>query len=77
MTTITSDTVPATPTFAAAYAKLSSIAAKLKAPANAATIDELAHDVREARQAFSVCSARLAAIRAEIEAETLEGAEGS
>ena len=63
--TTASAAVPATESYAAAYAKLSAIAAKLKTPASAASINELARDVWEAKQVFSVCSARLAAIRAE------------
>ncbi|MDX7953468.1 hypothetical protein P7D22_20085 [Lichenihabitans sp. Uapishka_5] len=64
--------LPATATYAEAYAKLAAIAAKLKAPVAATSIDTLAQDVRDARAAHAICKSRLAAIRGEIENEDLE-----
>ena len=66
MTTTASKTAT---TYAAAYATLATIAEKLKANGNASTIDTLAQDVAAAKVAYSNCKLRLAAIRAEIEAE--------
>jgi hypothetical protein len=65
----TQTTLAPTATYAAAYARLSDIAARLRGPGTAATIDTLADDVRMAREAYGVCKARLDAIRAAIDAE--------
>ena len=53
--------------YAAAYAKLTAIATKLRAPASATTIDSLAEDVRAAREAYATCRARLDTIRREVD----------
>ena len=66
-TTVTTPTVPAT--YASAYAALAAIAERLRSAGTAATIDTLAEDVRAARHHYDVCRGRLAAIRAEIDAE--------
>ena len=59
---------PAT-SYAAAYAQLAAIAERLKGAGTAASIDTLAEDVRAARHNYELCRSRLAAIRAEIDAE--------
>lgn len=61
----TPDPAP-TATYAAAYARLTAIAHKLRAPATAATVDGLAADVRAAQEAYATCRARLDAIRREV-----------
>lgn len=58
----------ATGTYAAAYAQLAGIADKLRASTTPA-VDSLVEDLRAARAAYGVCRDRLAAVRAEIEAE--------
>ncbi len=63
------ETIASSQTYAAAYAKLTTIAEKLKSAGTATSIDTLADDVRGARQAYATCRLRLDAIRAEIEAE--------
>ena len=68
ITTTTAALKPAI-TYAAAYAALSAVAEKLKGAGTAASIDTLAEDVRSARYNYEVCRSRLAAIRAEIDAE--------
>ena len=69
MTSKTSATTTPAMSYAAAYATLASIAERLKAPGTAASIDTLAQDVANARQAYEQCSSRIKAIRAEIDAE--------
>ncbi len=63
-------------TYAAAYAALAAIAERLRGAGTAATIDTLAEDVRAARRHYDVCRSRLAAIRAEIDAELDAGGRG-
>ena len=59
-----------TATYADAYARLARLAEKLKGNGVAtASIDSLVDDVRAARAAHAQCRERLAAIRAEIDAE--------
>ena len=67
--TITTATIKPIVTYAAAYAALSAVAERLKAAGTAASIDTLAEDVRAARYNYELCRGRLAAIRAEIDAE--------
>ena len=71
MTTKTMPTAAPKPaiTYAAAYAALSAVAERLKGAGTASSIDTLADDVRSARYNYEVCRSRLAAIRAEIDAE--------
>lgn len=59
----------ATETYAGAYARLNAIAERLKSAGAATGIDTLADDVRAARAAYATCARRLAAVRAEIDAE--------
>lgn len=66
--TITAIPTPAA-TYASAYAALAAIAERLRGAGTASTIDTLAEDVRTARYNYEVCRSRLAAIRAEIDAE--------
>ena len=69
MTTKTTTATPApAATYASAYAALAAIAERLRGGGTASTIDTLAEDVR-ARHHYGVCRSRLAAIRAEIDAE--------
>ena len=68
-----STALPATATFAEAYARLSAIATKLKGPGSATSIDSLVQDVRDAKEAYASCKARLEVIRTEVEG--LEDAE--
>ena len=79
MTTKTTTTTINKPvvTYAAAYAALSAIAEKLKGAGTAASIDTLAEDVRAARYNYELCRSRLAAIRAEIDAELSTDAAGA
>ena len=71
MTTTSTQTVKLDPaptaTYAAAYARLTAIAQKLRTPASATTVDGLAADVRAARDAYAICRARLDAIRREVD----------
>ena len=64
-----------TETYASAYARLASIAEKLRTGGQAAGIDEIVDMLKAARAAHAVCKARLDAIRREVDAE-LEAAEG-
>ena len=64
---------PPTATFAEAYARLSAIANRLKGPGSATSIDSLFQDVRDAKEAYGLCKARLQVIRTEVEG--LEDAE--
>lgn len=68
-TKIPTTTIAPAITYAAAYAALSAVAERLKGAGTAATIDTLAEDVRIARYHYELCRSRLAAIRAEIDAE--------
>lgn len=81
-TTTATKTTTATDTmkpvsYAAAYAALSAVAERLKGAGTAASLDTLAEDVRTARYNYEVCRSRLAAIRAEIDAELAPGTEGA
>ena len=69
-TTLTTATAaPAsTETYAAAYARLTAIAERLKG-AGATDVDTLVQDLRAARMAYSTCKSRLDAIRREVDAE--------
>ena len=58
-----------TASYAAAYAQLTAIAERLKGAGTAVTVDTLVQDVRTARKAHGLCRDRLAAVRAEIDAE--------
>ena len=60
---------PSTASYAGAYAQLAAIAERLKTAGTATSIDTLVQDVRAARTAHAVCRDRLAAVRAEIDAE--------
>ncbi len=63
-------TTPAsTETYAAAYARLSQIAEKLKISGAAASIDNIVEDLRAARLAYITCKDRLDAIRREVDLE--------
>ena len=63
--------IPLEPTasYATAYANLTAIAERLKGAGTAVSIDTLVQDVRAARMAHAVCRDRLAAVRAEVDAE--------
>lgn len=58
-----------TETYSAAYARLSTIAERLKNNTAATTVDSLVEDVRAAREAYALCRARLDAVRREIDVE--------
>ena len=58
-----------TETYAAAYAKLTAIAEKLKGAGAVANLDDIVDDLRAARAAHAVCKERLDAIRREVDAE--------
>lgn len=58
-----------TETYAAAYARLSQIAEKLKTSGASANVDSIVEDLRAARLAYSICKSRLDAIRREVDAE--------
>ena len=64
-----SNAAATTETYAAAYARLASIAERLRAGGAAVSVDTLVEDVRAARAAHEVCRARLDAVRREIDAE--------
>ena len=66
---MTTNSPQATITYAAAYAKLSAIAEKLRATGSAATVDTLVDDIRAARAAHAICKSRIAAVMKEFEAE--------
>ncbi len=76
-TTITNSTMApaATETYASAYAKLNSIAEKLKGAGAMADLETLVLDLREARAAHAFCKSRLDAIRREVDAEVEAAAE--
>ena len=59
----------ATETYAAAYARLVSIAEKLKGAGATASLDSIVDDLRSAREIHAVLRARLDAIRREVDAE--------
>lgn len=70
MKTSTANPIPATTeTYASAYARLASIAEKLKAPGATANIDNIVEDLRNARLAYRVCKERLDLIRREVDLE--------
>ncbi len=58
-----------TESYATAYARLTTIAEKLKGAGATADLDGLVRDLREARAAHAFCKARLDAIRHEVDAE--------
>ncbi len=58
-----------TESYATAYARLTTIAEKLKGAGATADLDGLVRDLREARAAHTFCKARLDAIRREVDAE--------
>ena len=62
-------TPTSTETYAAAYAKLSQIAEKLKNTGATASVDSLVDDLRAARIAYRTCKIRLDAIRREVDTE--------
>ena len=76
-TKTTTTTIKPIVTYAAAYAALSAVAERLKGAGTAASIDTLAEDVRAARNNYELCRGRLAAIRAEIDAELSTDAAGA
>ncbi len=69
MTKQYSDMPHSTETYSGAYARLSTIAERLKNNTAATTVDSLVADVRAAREAYALCRARLDAVRAEIDIE--------
>ena len=73
---MTSTSVQPTATYAAAYAKLSAIAEKLRATGSAATVDTLVDDIRAARSAHAICKSRIEAVMKEFEAEVAGVEEG-
>ena len=74
--TPTTTTPAATETYAAAYARLSAIAEKLRTAGATANVDDLVSDLHMARSAAAICRARLEAIRREVDAE-VEATEAS
>ena len=64
-----------TGTYASAYARFASIAERLKTAGAATSVDTLVEDVRAVRAAHALCRARLAGVRAEIEAELTSAGE--
>jgi exonuclease VII small subunit len=69
MTTNKTNEPEPTETYSAAYARLSTIAERLKSNTAATTVDSLVDDVRTAREAYALCRARLDAVRREIDVE--------
>ena len=70
-----STAVEPTSTYAAAYAELAEIVERLRGNGST-SIDSLVDSVRRARAAHGVCRARLAAVRAEIDAEIAAAEQG-
>ena len=70
-TTVTlSDAAPAaTETYAAAYARLTAIAERLKGAGATSDLESVVRDLRDARAAHAFCKNRLDAIRREVDAE--------
>ncbi len=70
-------TPASTETYASAYARLSQIAERLKTAGTSANVDSIVEDLRAARIAYSICKARLDAIRREVDAEIETGGEAT